>query len=84
MPKTSAALTHEREMIRRILDRLMKEESSLDALCKHAPRLVSVAANVARIEASLESGKEGDDLDALRKAIRELESTQTHEENPQW
>lgn len=82
MPQDSGPLAHERQALRQILDRLLAEESSLEALCKHAPRLVSVAANVARIDAALESGKSTDDLDALKKALRELE--QGTEEETQW
>lgn len=84
MPTTTGPLAQERNALRQILDRLMTEETSLDNLCKLAPRLISVAANVARIEAALESGKETDDLDALRKALRELESTQSNEEESTW
>lgn len=84
MPHTTGPLSQERDVLRQILDRLMAEETSLDNLCKLAPRLISVAANVARIEAALESGKETDDLDALRKALRELESAQPDEEETPW
>lgn len=84
MPPPTGPLAFERNALRQILDRLMTEESSLDNLCKLAPRLISVAANVARIESALESGKETDDLDALRKALRELESTQPDEEETPW
>lgn len=84
MPTTSSPLHHERAALRQILDRLMDEEINLDALCKHAPRLVSVAANIARIDATLESGKETNDTDALRKALRELDTNQSDEEETLW
>ena len=84
MPTTTGSLSQERNALRQILDRLMTEESSLENLCKLAPRLISVSANVARIEAALESGKEADDVDALRKALRELESAQSDEEETPW
>lgn len=75
---------YERHSLRWVLKRLMGEERDLDTLCKHVPRLASVAANVARIEAALESGKDNDDIDALRKALRDLENTQPDEEDASW
>lgn len=84
MTSTPGPLTYERNVLRRILDRLMDEESNLETLCKHGPRLASTAANVARIESTLDSGQGKDEIQALREALRELESEESNEEEPQW
>lgn len=80
MTTTSGPLDYERHALRRILERLMDEEGSLDSLCKHAPRLVSVAANAARIEATLTAGRESDEVSTLRKVLLELTTETTDEE----
>lgn len=81
---TPAPLSYERDVLRRILDRLMAEEVSLDNLCKHVPRVVSVAANVARIQSVLESANQTDDIDALLKALAELSADDEHQEEDAW
>lgn len=77
-------LEAERSALRHILARLMEEETDLDTLCKLAPRLISVSANVVRIEASLTQEDDTDDLDRLRKTLRDLETDSTTEETDQW
>jgi hypothetical protein len=67
-------LAEERDALRQILARLMAEEISLDNLCKHVPRVASVAANVARIQSVLESAAKADGTDDLLKALAELSS----------
>lgn len=80
---SSRPLAPEQDALRHILARLMNEEPNLETLCKHAPRLASVAANVARIQAALEAASEPDELNTLRKALQELD-TETDEEEPSW
>lgn len=77
-------LAPEQNAMRHILARLMEEEANLETLCKYAPRLVSVSANVARIQAALESANEPDETNALRTALRELATETTNEENDPW
>lgn len=84
MTHSPTPLDYERDALRQLLQRLMQEESSLDALCRHAPRIVSVAANVARIEAALQAGKESDEIDTVRRALRELTTEMTNEEESSW
>lgn len=72
---TNRPLSAERDALNQLLGRLMSEEMSLENLCKHVPRVVSVSANVARIQDALES-KDNEATDNLLKALAEL----THEE----
>ena len=81
---TSRPLDAERTTLSHILSRLMTEEQNLENLCKHTPRIASVAANLARIQATLEANSEPNDADALRKALRELESESSNEEETSW
>ena len=81
---TSRPLDAERTALSHILSRLMTEEQSLENLCKHTPRIVSVAANLARIQAALEANSEPNDTDALRNALRELATESSNEEEPTW
>lgn len=77
-------LAPEQDALRHILARLMDEESNLESLCKHAPRLASVAANIARIQASLQAAAEPDEMDAVRRALRELTDETIAEEDISW
>lgn len=81
MTDPTRPLAQERDALSRILTRLMDEVSDLESLCKHAPRIVSVAINAARIQAALESTP--DEHDALRSALREL-TADSDEENTPW
>ena len=53
MPEPPLAM--ERDALRQLLTRLMSEVNDLETLCKHGPRIVSVATNTARVQAALES-----------------------------
>ena len=81
---TSRPLDAERTALSHILSRLMTEEQNLENLCKHTPRIVSVAANLARIQAALEASSEPNDSDALRNALRDLANERTNEEETSW
>lgn len=81
---TPQSLDAERNALGHILRRLMDEVADLETLCKHAPRIVSVAINAARIQAALESANAPDETDALRKALRELTSESNNEEVAPW
>lgn len=74
-------LNHERRALSYILNRLMKEEHNLETLCKHAPRLVAVAINAARVQAALERTAQPDSMTELLNALNELDTT---EEEPTW
>lgn len=67
-----APLTYELDALRQVLVRLMTEETNVESLCKHVPRITSVYANVARIQAGLESDKDKDGMDELNKALAAL------------
>lgn len=82
MTDSTRPLAQERDALSQILTRLMDEVSDLESLCKHAPRLVSVAINAARIQAALETTP--DEHDALRTALRELTTDTTDEEDTPW
>lgn len=73
-------LAAERDALRMILDRLIDEVSELETLCKHLPRIVSVATTTARVQAALESALEPDSLAEIRQALAELDSG----EEPTW
>lgn len=73
-------LMAERDALSQILGRLMNEVSELETLCKHGPRIVSVATNTARVQAALESASEPDSLAEIRKALAEL----TDGEEQEW
>ena len=68
----SRPLFIERAALRHLLTRLMTEEVSLDDLCKHVPRVVSVAANVARIQSVLEQAASNGGSDELMRLLAEL------------
>jgi len=80
----SRPLEPERDALSHVLARLIAEEPSLESLCKHTPRIVSVAANVARIQAALETTTEPDETDVLRTALRELTVQDANEEDHAW
>lgn len=67
----SRPLDAELEALREVMFRLMNEETSLDTLCKHLPRLTSVSANVARIQNALEAN-DNEATDMLLKALADL------------
>lgn len=77
---TNRPLSAEREALGQLLSRLMSEEMSLENLCKHVPRVVSVAANVARIQDALES-RDNEAADVVLKALAELAAEEENEEN---
>lgn len=70
MPEPPLAM--ERDALRQLLTRLMSEVNDLETLCKHGPRIVSVATNTARVQAALESAHEPDAMDEIRKTLAEL------------
>ncbi len=76
---TIRPLSAERDALNQLLGRLMSEEMSLENLCKHVPRVVSVSANVARIQDALES-KDNEATDNLLKALAELTDEEVDEE----
>lgn len=65
-------LSVERHALRHILERLMSEVNDLETLCKHGPRIVSVATNTARVQSALENANEPDSMEEIRKALAEL------------
>lgn len=73
-------LDEERDALREVMYRLMSEETSLEALCKHLPRITSVAANVARIQNALEAN-DHEAADSLLKALAELTAEENDEED---
>lgn len=73
-------LAAERAALSLILKRLMAEVHDLETLCKHTPRIVSVATTTARVQAALESATEPDSLAEIRKALSEIETG----EEPSW
>lgn len=70
MPEPPLAM--ERDALRQLLTRLMSEVNDLETLCKHGPRIVSVATNTARVQAALESAHEPNAMDEIRKTLAEL------------
>lgn len=68
-----APLASELNALRQVLDRLMTEEVNLESLCKHVPRVVSVCANVARIQAGLEADQPSELMEELSKALLEIQ-----------
>ena len=82
---TPLPLAAERDALSQILARLMSEETSLDNLCKLAPRIVSVAANVARIQTALAAtSQESDHMAEIMKALREVEAERENGEEEIW
>ena len=77
---TKTPLAAERDAMRRLLKRVTTEIDDLETLCKHIPRIVSVATTTARIQAALNSAQEPDSLAELRKVLKDLE----HEEDTPW
>ncbi len=75
--KTLAA---ERNAMRRLLMRVTTEVDDLETLCKHIPRIVSVATTTARIQAALDSAQEPELADKIRKLLTDVE----HEEATPW
>jgi hypothetical protein len=73
-------LAAERDAMRHLLERITTEVDDLETLCKHIPRIVSVATTTARIQAALDSAQQPELQAEIHKVIGELE----HEENPSW
>lgn len=73
-------LDAERDAMRHLLERITTEVDDLETLCKHIPRIVSVATTTARIQAALDSAQQPELEAEIRKVIGEL----NHEENPSW
>ena len=76
---TNRPLAEEREALREVMYRLMSEETSLENLCKHLPRITSVSANVARIQNALEEN-DNEATDVLLKALAELAADDENDE----
>lgn len=72
-------LAAERDALGHILKRLMNEVNDLETLCKHGPRIVSVATNTARVQAALESANEPDTMAEIRKALSEIANGEEQE-----
>ncbi len=72
-------LAVERAALSLVLTRLMAEVNDLETLCKHTPRIVSVAITTARAQATLASATDPDSLAEIRRALSEIE---TGEEQP--
>ena len=77
MPVTPLAV--ERNALRLILERLMNEVNDLETLCKHGPRIVSVATNTARVQSALEHATEPDAMAEIRKALAEIADGEVQE-----
>ena len=73
-------LAAERDAMRHLLERVTAETDDLETLCKHLPRIVSVATTTARIQAALNNVQEPDLVVEIHKILAELD----HEENPSW
>jgi hypothetical protein len=73
-------LAAERDAMRHLLERVTTEVNDLETLCKHIPRIVSVATTTARIQSALNSAHEPDLAAEIRKVLDELE----HEEDTPW
>ncbi len=71
-------LAAERAALGHILDRLIAEVNDLETLCKHTPRIVSVATTTARVQAALQNATEPDSLAEIRKALSEIETGEEH------
>lgn len=80
---TPRPLTEERDALRQILSRLMSEETSLENLCKLAPRIISVSANVARIQEVIQPA-ESETMEAIRRALIGLDDDDVDQENIDW
>lgn len=70
----------ERETLRHLIERFMREVTDLDTLAKVLPRIVSVSANVHRIAASLEAASQPDHVTRLMDALEDVEA----EEEATW
>jgi hypothetical protein len=73
-------LAAERAALSLILTRLMAEVHDLETLCKHTPRIISVATTAARTQATLASASESDSLAEIRQALSDVEA----EEEQPW
>ena len=67
-------LAAERAALSHIRERLLAEVQDLETLCKHTPRIVSVATTSARVQAALESANEPDSLAEIRKALSDIDN----------
>lgn len=76
---TTSPLDAEREALGAILHRLMDEVTDLETLCKHAPRIVGVAVNAARVQAALIGNDQNDDVSRIRQALRDADNEETEE-----
>lgn len=84
VPETDAIpekpLGAERDAMRHLLERVTTEVDDLETLCKHIPRIVSVATTTARIQAALDSAQEPDWAAKIRKVLDDVEQ----EEDKPW
>lgn len=72
-------LAAEQEALSRILHRVMDDSISLEDQCKYVPRIASVTATVARVQAAL-AANDNEATDALLKMLAELaEEEETQE-----
>ncbi|MCO5216176.1 MAG: hypothetical protein M9934_14520 [Thermomicrobiales bacterium] len=76
---TTNPLDAEREALGAILRRLMDEVTDLETLCKHAPRIVGVAVNAARVQAALIGDDRNDDVSRLRQALLDADNEEMEE-----
>lgn len=65
-------LDAERDAIRHLLQRITTEVNDLETLCKHIPRIVSVATTTARIQAALDNAQQPELQAEVRKAISDF------------
>lgn len=76
---TTNPLDAEREALGAILHRLMEKVTDLETLCKHAPRIVGVAVNAARVQAALIGDDRNDDVSRLRRALLDADNEEMEE-----
>ena len=77
LPVNEKPLTAERDAMRHLLVRVSTEVDDLETLCKHIPRIVSVATTTARIQAALDSAQQPELQAEVLKAIGELEQKES-------
>lgn len=76
---TQQPLQLETEALHSVINRLIAEVSDLDTLCKHLPRLISVSANVARIQDAL-TDEVAEHHAAIIQALDEINSEAENDE----
>ena len=69
---TEKPLAAERDAMRHLLGRVTTEVDDLETLCKHIPRIVSVATTTARIQAALDNAQQPELQAQVRKALSDL------------